>query len=92
MIKHVKLSDRVKKQLKKLPYYIVENLYEWVDAVEKIGLEEVRKCKGYHDEPLEGDRKGERSIRLSKSYRAIYIVVNDKITFAYVEEVNKHDY
>ena len=48
---------------------------------------------GYHDEPLRGDREGQRSIRLSRGYRAIYTVddggVPEVVT---VEEVSKHDY
>jgi len=42
----------------------------WVAAVELDGVEEVRKAPGYHDEPLKGSRAGQRSIRLSRSYRA----------------------
>ena len=42
-----------------------------------MGLRETRKIKGYHDEPLQGDRKGQRSIRLNKAYRAFYIVKED---------------
>jgi hypothetical protein len=34
----------------------------WVDDVEERGLEEVRKIPGWHDEPLKGERKGQRSI------------------------------
>jgi proteic killer suppression protein len=40
-------------------------------------LLEVRKIKGFHDEPLKGNRKRQRSIRLSKAYRAIYVVGDD---------------
>lgn len=48
---------------------------------------------GYHDEPLKGNRTGQRSIRLSKAYRAIYIIDNDdNIEIVKVLEVNKHDY
>ncbi len=43
-----------------------------------IGLSEVRKVPGYHDEPLKGQRKGQRSIRLSRSYRAIYVIEEEK--------------
>jgi hypothetical protein len=32
----------------------------------------VRKVPGFHDEPLSGKRFGQRSLRLSKSYRAFY--------------------
>ncbi len=51
-----------------------------------------QKIKGYHDEPLKGKRKGQRSIRLSKSYRAIYTIKKNEIEFVSIEEVNKHDY
>jgi proteic killer suppression protein len=65
----------------------------WVDDVEARGLEEVRKIPGNHDEPLHGDRHGQRSIRLSKAYRAIYVIKLDrKIEFISVEEVSKHEY
>lgn len=89
----VELSKLAQKQLKKLPRHIVENLAAWVDDVENVGLFETRKILGYHDEPLKGDREGQRSIRLSKAYRAIYIMKEDKkIEFISVEEVTKHDY
>jgi len=76
-----------------MPRHIVENLAVWVDDVESRGLEEVRKIPGYHDEPLHGDRQGQRSIRLSRAYRAIYVVrANNEIEFVSVEEVSKHAY
>ncbi len=53
----------------------------------------MRKIPDFHDEPLKGNRKGQRSIRLSKAYRAIY-EVSEKGQMEVVEilEVNKHDY
>lgn len=33
--------------------------------MERIGIYDVRKSPGFHDEPLSGQRKGQRSIRLS---------------------------
>jgi toxin HigB-1 len=93
MVRKVELSKQARKHLKKVPRHIVENLAAWVEDVETQGLEEVRKVPGYHDEPLHGDRKGQRSIRLSKAYRAIYVVRNDReVKFISVEEVSKHDY
>ncbi len=93
MINRVLLSKFVKKQLKKLPYHIVENLEAWVDDVEERGLEEVKKIPGYHDEPLHGARRGQRSIRLSRGYRAIYFITDDgEIEFIAVMEVSKHEY
>lgn len=86
------LTDRAKKELIKLPLQIRVKLLGWVDAVERAGLEEVRKIPGYHDEPLKGSRAGQRSIRLNRAYRAIYVIKNDGVEFVAVEEVNKHDY
>jgi len=57
------------------------------------GLEEVRKIPGYHDESLKGDRFGQRSIRLSIHYRAIYEIKSaGRVAFVSIEEVNKHGY
>lgn len=93
MIHRVEVTPRALKQLRRVPKHIVENLMIWVAAVEANGLEEVRKVPGYHDELLKGDRRGQRSIRLSKAYRAIYEIKGDgTVKFVSVEEVNKHDY
>ncbi|MCF6248697.1 MAG: hypothetical protein L3J69_15270 [Desulfobacula sp.] len=61
---------RHKKQLYKVPVRIRKNFRLWVENVEMVGIEETGKIKGYHDEPLHWDRNGQRSIRLSKAYRA----------------------
>ena len=64
----------------------------WVDDVRERGLEEVRRTPGYHDEPLKGSRAGQRSIRLSKQWRAIYEVHAGAAKFVMVEEVTPHKY
>ena len=92
MIFDVEISALAKKQLKKVPGHIVVKLMSWVDSVANEGLEETRKIKGYHDEPLKGERKGQRSIRLSLAYRAIYEVRKSKVEFVQILEVSKHDY
>lgn len=93
VIKIVHLSARAKKDIAKLPAFIVNKLLAWADDVEVRGLEEVRKISGYHDEPLKGDRKGQRSIRLNKAYRAIYIIKHERtLEFVEIKEVNKHEY
>ena len=93
MNKEVKISRAALKQLLRVPKYIAIKLKAWVEDIEARGLEEVRKVPGYHDEPLHGDRQGQRSIRLSRSYRAIYVIMeNGNIKFISVEEVSKHDY
>lgn len=92
MIRSVVLAPTVLKSLKKLPKHIVVKLQAWVDDVEENGLEEIRKRPGYHDEPLRGQRSGQRSVRLSRAYRAIYVVRKNEIEFVLVEEVTKHEY
>ncbi|HPI41631.1 MAG TPA: type II toxin-antitoxin system mRNA interferase toxin, RelE/StbE family [Pseudobdellovibrionaceae bacterium] len=92
MINTVELSSLVKKQLKKLPVHIVVSFQNWVEEVEARGLEEVRKTPGYHDEPLKGELKGFRSIRLSRGYRAYYQVVGSAVKFVNVERIDKHEY
>lgn len=89
----VSYSSFAEKQLIKVPKYIKEALLLWALTVEKIGIYDTRKIKSYHDEPLKGERKGQRSIRLSRSYRAIYEQRNElNLTLISIIEVNKHDY
>lgn len=92
VINIIELSALVKKQLKKLPAHIVISFQNWVEDVEERGLEEVRKIPGYHDEPLKGDFKGLRSIRLSRSYRAYYKIIDGEVKFVSVERIDKHEY
>ena len=80
-----------KKELKKLPRYILAKLIRWSEQVELLGVDEVRKASGWHDEPLKGNRKGQRSIRLNRSYRAFYKHKDDNIIIT-VLEVNNHEY
>lgn len=90
---HIVEFEKAKKQIKRLPFHIKIKLLEWAKAVERDGIRNVRQIKGYHDEPLIGDRAGQRSIRLSKSYRAIYEEKGDGvINLIIIREVNKHDY
>ncbi|MBC7466223.1 MAG: hypothetical protein H7256_09530 [Bdellovibrio sp.] len=46
--------SKVEKQLKRIPQEIVFRLMRWVRTIEEFGLNESRKVKGYHDEPLKG--------------------------------------
>jgi len=84
---------KVRKVLRKIPSYIVVKLQKWAEDVERFGLPEILKLPGYHDEPLIGKRKKQRSIRLSRDYRAIYEERKDgTIIIVEVMEVTKHDY
>lgn len=83
----------VSKDLIKIPINVKLKLWRWIKTVQTEGLEEARKISGYHDEPLKGQRLGQRSIRLNKAYRAIYSLHFDAtIRIILIEEINKHDY
>jgi proteic killer suppression protein len=89
----VSWNKGVDKALAKVPSFIRDKFIAWAMVVERVGLTEVRKLSGYHDEPLKGTRKGQRSIRLNRAYRAIYIEHEDgKIHIVEVIEVSKHEY
>lgn len=86
-------EKKVARQLRKIPLHIQEKFRAWVVSVETDGLPETRKRPGYHDEPLKGRRKGQRSVRLSRAYRAIYVEGrSDSIQIVEVIEVSKHEY
>lgn len=89
----VQWGSAVQKQIDRCPEQIVRKLRLWVALVEESGIREVRKLPGFHDEPLKGDRKGQRSVRLNKAYRVIYIErPSDVDEVVEVVEVNKHEY
>ncbi len=86
-------SKQVTKRIDKLPDIILRKFYAWVTSVQLSGLRETRKSPGFHDEPLKGNRLGQRSVRLNRAYRAIYIENTDgTLEFLEVIEVNKHEY
>lgn len=86
-------SKKVSKQIERLPQYIEQKFQLWVESVRLLGIIEVRKKAGLHDEPLKGYREGQRSVRLNKAYRAIYIETESgSLKVIQVIEVNKHEY
>ena len=89
----VVISKSAQRDVKKAPVQVCRKLALWVRSVETVGIEEVRKVPGYHDEPLQGQRAGQRSIRLSRQWRAIYELLNDgQVEFVEIQEVNRHAY
>ena len=93
MIRLVRISKPAAKELQKAPECVQIKFAFWVQEIIEKGLLEVRKNPGWHDEPLKGQRSGQRSVRLSKKWRAIYVEINDDfIEFILVEEVMPHDY
>lgn len=85
--------SKVKKQLKKIPVEVRIKLQQWVVFLEDKGLSEAQKFPGFRDHSLKGSRKGQRSVYLTRKWRAIYTLGNDNnITIVIVEEVMPHDY
>jgi proteic killer suppression protein len=93
LITEVRIAKLARRQLEEVPEPIRRKFALWYESVRRDGLEATRRVPGFHDEPLKGKRAGQRSIRLNRSYRAIYVIGRDgAIEFVSVEEVNKHDY
>jgi proteic killer suppression protein len=93
VITRVELNKQAKKSLLSCPLQVQKKLRVWVASVQQLGLEEARRAPGYHDEPVRGDRVGQRSIRLNAAYRAFYVMRADgTVEFAEVIDVNKHEY
>ena len=93
MIKRVEISEVALKQLGKAPRHVVAKMASWVEEIEHSGLAEVRKRPGFNDHPLKGKLAGRRAIRLSRQWRAVYVIQNDStVEFVLVEEVHPHDY
>jgi proteic killer suppression protein len=95
MYKHCRvwLTKFAEKQLRKLPKHILAAYQTWAKTVEIDGIRATRLLSGYHDEPLKGERKRQRSVRLSKAYRVIYEETEShNIVLIGVQEVNKHEY
>ena len=97
MINRVVITKGAQKDIKKAPIQVAKNLKTWVELVNTEGLENVRRIPGYHDEPLKGQREGQRSIRLNIAYRALYTIEkdvsgDDVVKFVSLIEVSKHEY
>jgi proteic killer suppression protein len=85
-------SKAVDKQLGRVPNVISRKFRIWAALVEESGIHEIRKHKGFHDEPLKGKRQGQRSVRLNKAYRAMYVEHDSgEVELIEVLEVNKHE-
>ena len=86
-------SHELIKNLLKLQSHIRKKLAFWAEQIQLKGMSAVRKVPGYHDEPLKGKRKGQRSVRLSKGYRAIYTEEQNKnLILIKILEVTNHEY
>ena len=89
---NITMSKKALKQLSVMPPMIGRKLAFWIDEVSHKGLKSIREVPGFNDEALKGVRKGQRSIRLNKAYRAIYVITKGKPTIVEIIEVSKHKY
>ena len=88
----VQITRQARKGLENGPAYIQDKFFDWIHSVQMLGLGAVRKSPAFHDEPLQGKRKGQRSVRLNKQWRAIYTVTDQEQVIVTVLEGNAHDY
>ncbi len=89
----VEFTRTAYKALASIPAHIVTKVKIWSAEVELHGIRAVRIQPGYHDEPLKGQRQGQRSIRLNKAYRLIYVeTAKGEVEIISVIEVSKHEY
>ncbi len=88
---HIREQRGIAKICRKLPIDVIKKYELWKDIVSRHGPEKLREFPGFHDEKLSGERKGQRSSRLSIQYRVIYTVERDVVT-VFVLEITPHNY
>ena len=90
----VSISKKATKAIETLPHEITGNLQYWIELVQRDGLNEVRKIKGYHDEPcMSTALQGVRSVRLNRGYR-LYYTVDESVSSRPITVINVdlHEY
>ncbi len=76
---------------RKIPPQVVKKYELWKNIVFRHGPEKLKEFPGFHDEPLKGDRDGQRSSRLNLQYRIIYSVEREIVT-VFVLDITPHKY
>ena len=82
---------RVVKRFERLPKEILKRYEKWKDIVRFSGPAGLRLIKGFHDEALGGEWRGNRSSRLGQQFRVLYKVVAQKVLVKVID-VSAHDY
>lgn len=88
---HIREHRAVAKACEKMPLGIIKKYELWKNLVFRHGPAKLREFPGFHDEKLVGNRKGQRSSRLSLQYRVIYEVEHEIVT-VFVLEITPHKY
>ena len=82
---------RTSRSLKKLPVEILKRYEKWKDIVALSGPAGLHLIKGFNDEALRGERRGQRSSRLGDKYRVVYEVKGAEVRVL-VLDITAHDY
>jgi proteic killer suppression protein len=86
------ITRAARKGLENAPAHVLDKFALWVETVRQFGLPVARRSPSFHDEPLQGKRQGQRSIRLNRQWRAIYTETEEQTIIVTVLEVTAHDY
>jgi addiction module RelE/StbE family toxin len=89
----VELTNNAEKSLKKIPEYVRVLFAEWVKTIMEVSYKYMKSINGYRDHTLKGNRFGQRSASLTRSYRIIYELKETTwVRVIEVQEINKHEY
>ncbi|MBI5075647.1 MAG: type II toxin-antitoxin system mRNA interferase toxin, RelE/StbE family [Nitrospirae bacterium] len=88
---HILEHRTIAKTCVRLPLQVLKKYELWKNIVFRHGPDKLREFPGFHDEKLKGERKGQRSSRLSDQYRLIYEIERDIVTVMVVE-ITPHKY
>jgi mRNA-degrading endonuclease RelE of RelBE toxin-antitoxin system len=88
---HIREHRTIAKTCVRLPLQVLKKYELWKNIVFRHGPDKLREFPGFHDEKLKGERKGQRSSRLSDQYRLIYEIEREIITVMVVE-ITPHKY
>lgn len=80
------------KLFRRIPQHVVMQFDGWVYCIEEKGFYYMQTIKGYRDHALKGNRLGQRSSSLNKSWRVIYILRLTNELIINVLEITNHEY
>jgi proteic killer suppression protein len=69
---------------------VVKKYELWKNIVFRHGPDKLKEFPGFHDEKLKGERRGQRSSRLSLQYRVVY-TLEKKTVSVFVLEITPHE-
>ena len=85
------IDYKFKKEINKLPIQCKKKYAVFKYIVEFSGISGLSTYSGFKLEALQGNLKGQYSVRLNKGYRVIF-VVNKNVKQVELYEISKHEY